>query len=86
MYARRATEEWQALDGQRCRIPEVTSNEVGKELLMMKKGKAADANGVVAEMIQMGGQKLHSAIANLFNDVLVNNAEAPEERKIPESK
>jgi hypothetical protein len=69
------------IDGQRCRIPEVTSNEVGKELLMMKNGKAADANGVVAEMIKMGGQKLHSAIANLFNDVLVNNAEAPEEWK-----
>jgi len=65
----------------RCAIPKVTAGEVRKQLLLMKNGKASDAAGIVAEMIKAGGERLQSVLADLFNDVLVNNAPPPQEWK-----
>jgi hypothetical protein len=45
----------------------------------MKDGKARDESGVVAEMLKQGTQQLHEAVLDLFNDILQDDREAPEQ-------
>ena len=82
MCKRRAGEEKQALfSTKNYQIPEITSEEVGKQLALMKQGKSADAAGIVAEMIKVGGERLRQALAGLFNDILLKDAAPPPEWK-----
>ena len=60
-------------------VDPITSEEVRKQLDLMKKGKAADSNGVVVEMLKAAGEALVALIADLYNDVLHPNAQVPEE-------
>ena len=39
-------------------IPPITTQEVEKQLMSMKNGKAADVVGIVAEMVKVGGRRL----------------------------
>ena len=52
--------------------------ELAAALAKMKAGKAKDSCGIVAEMLKHGGETLHLAILELFNDILVNKACPPE--------
>ena len=55
-----------------------TNEEVHRALKGMKRGKAGDSHGLVAELLKDGGDSLRSAIAMLFNDVASNKAPPPE--------
>ena len=44
---------------------------------LLKKGKAADSEGIVAEIVKCGGPVLMEAIASLFTDVLAEEKEPP---------
>jgi hypothetical protein len=82
LYARKVVGgSWTFTGNHEYGIPEVTVKEVSKQLHMMKNGKAADSNGIVAEMLKMGGEKLQAIITDLFNEILVRKAEPPEEWK-----
>ena len=59
----------------------ITGQEVEKQLMSMKNGKAADSVGIVAEMVKVGGKRLQEALADLFNEVLLENAAPPAEWK-----
>ena len=50
-----------------------------------KKAKLLTLAGIVAEMIKVGRDRLQSVLADLFNDVLVNNTPPPQEWKMLES-
>ena len=82
LYARRGPEDTRKATGvPKYEIPAVTFEEVSKQLKLMKKGKAADFAGIVAEMLKAGGEKLKSVIADLFNEVLLHKAVPPTEWK-----
>ena len=58
-----------------------TMVELQQALSKMKAGKAKDTAGIVAEMLTQGGTCLHEAILDLFNDILLPQAELPESWK-----
>eukprot|EP00973_Karenia_brevis_P028165 3880353-Karenia_brevis.AAC.1 len=45
---------------------------------MMSKGKASDRSGIVVEMLQHGGPRLHEAIGQLFTELLQRSPPVPE--------
>lgn len=55
----------------------VTRDEVRKQLRAMKRNKAADEAGIVAEMLKEGGDDLMDALACLFTEVLKPGAKVP---------
>ena len=52
-------------------IAAVTTDEVAHYLKKMCKRKAADTCGIVVEFLQEGGDRLASALADLFTDLLM---------------
>ena len=59
-------------------IPSVTVEEIDQHVRKLKRGKAADTRGVVAEMLKVGGQLLKEVLADVFTCILVNGDEPPE--------
>ena len=59
-------------------IPSVTVEEIDQHVRKLKRGKAADTRGVVAEMFKVGGQLLKEVLADVFTCILVNGDEPPE--------
>ena len=51
-------------------ITHFTRDELENAMKHMKKGKAKDRKGIIAEMIKDGNHDLQIALLNLFNDVL----------------
>ena len=51
-------------------VPAVTPAEVEQQLKKMKKSKAPDTGGIVAECLKHGGHTLMETLAELFTDVL----------------
>jgi len=60
-------------------IPPITIEELRTALKRMKKGKAKDKAGIVAEMLQADCLELHNLIVDLFTDVLAPQAIPPVE-------
>ena len=58
-------------------IPAFTSQELGKALGQLKTGKAADSNGIVAEMLKTGGYTLREALLHLYNAIIQPNSPSP---------
>ena len=58
--------------------PPVTAEEVQEQLKKMAKKKAADAAGIVVEMLQCGGQALAELLAEVFSAILQAKARPPE--------
>ena len=58
-------------------VEAVTPKEVRKQLILMKKNKAADETGVVAELLREGGDDLMEHLANIFTEVLKPGADVP---------
>ena len=58
-------------------IVRIEPEEVRRQLAKMKRKKAADAAGIVAEMLKDGGIRVAAAIAGLFNDVLEMDGPPP---------
>ena len=58
-------------------VPEFNEKEIARALKALKKGKAADKNGMVAEMLKDGGAKLRRILLKLINDVVKPEAQAP---------
>ena len=54
-----------------------TIEELRTALKKMKNGDAKDVAGIVADMLKYGGESLHEAILNLFNDILLPDALPP---------
>ena len=61
--------------------PPFTLDELTDTLRQLKSGKSKDTAGIVAEMIKFGGVTLHSAILDLYNDLLSPEAMPPERWK-----
>ena len=59
-------------------IPSVTAAEIGDHVTKLKKGKAADSKGIVAEMFKVGGEYLKQVLADVFTSILVHGDEPPE--------
>ena len=59
-------------------IEDITEDEVRIQLKKMKKSKAGDSAGLVAEMLQYGSQELCRILAKLFSKVLRFEVEPPE--------
>jgi hypothetical protein len=51
--------------------------ELRRAMQQLKNGKAADSNGIVAEMLKFGGRRLQTTLLNLFNSVLQPDAPTP---------
>lgn len=49
--------------------PPFTTEELLRALRRLKNGKAKDCQGIVAEMLKLGGEKLHESILTVSNDV-----------------
>jgi len=62
-------------------IPELTEAEVEDALKKMKRRKASDKSGVVAELLKDAGESVRRAIAMIFNDVAVRKMKPPAEWK-----
>lgn len=60
------------------RIPSFTSEEVQQEIKQLKNNKCKDASGMVAEMLKCGGPNLVTILRDTYNQILSDNAEAPE--------
>ena len=59
------------------RIPAFTAQELGKALGQLKTGKAADSNGIVAEMLKAGGHTLREVLLNLYNAITQPSSPSP---------
>ena len=66
------------LGSEREGILPIECEEANVQLQHMKNNKAQDGAGVVAEMLQSGGQKLLGIITDVFNDILLRE-QAPAE-------
>jgi sorting nexin-29 len=54
---------------------------VEDEISLLKKGKAKDKQGVLAEMIKCGGKRLAEALQMVFNEIISPSGEPPESWK-----
>jgi hypothetical protein len=63
-------------------ITPFTMKELLDSLRKMQTGKAADTSGIVAEMLKQDTPVLHSAILDLFNDVLTLSRPPPDQWNI----
>ena len=61
----------------RSSLPQVSAQEVDDELKKMKRGKAGDRAGVVAEMLKKGGENFKELLAEMFTLVLKGTWETP---------
>ena len=59
-------------------LEQFTTKEVHAALKNMKRGKAGDKSGLVAELLKDGGNGVNAAIALLFNDILDSASPPPE--------
>ena len=55
-----------------------TSEEIDNHVRKLKKGKAADSKGIVAEMFKVGGEYLKQVLADVFTSILVYGDEPPD--------
>ena len=62
-------------------VPDITGEEVEVQLGKMKKNKAGDDAGLVAEMLQYGCHELRDILAQLFTRILNFGTEPPESWK-----
>ena len=62
-------------------IPPFTPDELAKAMTQLRNGKASDKAGIIAEMLKGGGDKLHDALLNLYNEVIKRDATTPEQWK-----
>ena len=51
--------------------------ELCHAMRQLKKGKAADNNGIIAEMLTNGGHRLRTTLLHLYNDILKPDAPTP---------
>jgi len=58
-------------------IPAFTKQELHKALRQLKNGKAADSNGIVAEMLKTGESTLREVLLNLYNTILQPGTPSP---------
>ena len=58
-------------------VARITAEEVEGQLKKMARGKAADRKGIVAEMLRFGGAGLLQVLADVFNDILVEEQMPP---------
>ena len=61
------------------KIPKFDANELTIALKSLKKGKARDSKGFVAEMLKVGGVRLRDILLQLMNAVLDEGAPTPTE-------
>ena len=59
-------------------VPTFAMDDFQTSLRKLKNSKAGDTGGVVAEMLKNGGQSVHTAVLDLFNDILRPTAASPE--------
>ena len=59
------------------RVPPFTKPELHIALRQLKAGKAADSNGIFAEMLQHGGDRLRTVLLDSFNAILQPSAPTP---------
>ena len=64
--------------GEQSDIPPVTAEEVRTQVKKLKKGKAADSAGIVAEMFKDGGDYLLEVLAHVFTSILADGEEPPQ--------
>ena len=62
-------------------IPPFTYNELDTELKKLKDGRCADTNGAFVEMIKKGGETIRNVLLDLFNEVIKQDQQAPEQWK-----
>jgi len=58
-------------------IDEFTISELEAAIKSLKRGRAKDSNGIVAEMIKTGGPVVTNVLLELFNEIIKPNASAP---------
>ena len=62
-------------------VDDITEEEVKAQLKKMAKGKGADGDGIITEILALGGDDLARELANIFSDVLQGRDEVPRYRK-----
>ncbi len=75
LYRSRQSKQVRANVGTRKNLPKFSMEELKDSLKMMKRGKAKDSQGVVAEMLKDGGDDLLECILDMFNDLLGPDSE-----------
>jgi len=70
---------WRTRDAPAFELIPITLQELTAALGLMKRGRAMDESGVIAEMLKDGSQTLLAAILDLFNDVLSLRQQPPAE-------
>lgn len=59
-------------------VPEVTVEEIERDLKQMHNGKAGDQSGLVVEMIQRGSKELFQLMAMMFSENTSGRSQPPE--------
>ena len=59
-------------------IPEITTDELPKAIKRLKKGKAADSNGIRAEDIKACDEETKEMVRQIFNEIVKQNEFTPE--------
>ena len=59
-------------------IPEITTDELLKASKRLKKGKAADSNGIIAEDIKACDEETKEMVRQIFNEIVKQNELTPE--------
>ena len=84
LYESRQAEEAQELQGdgeQEAAVEPFDEIEMDEALKKIKKGRAADEKGLVAEMLKQGGENLRRVLLGLMNSVISPDAPPPKEWK-----
>ena len=82
LYTGQPKEVGHALEEDEClreSLEPITLEELRAALALMKRGKAKDENGIIAEMLKDGSTDLISVVRGVFNDILLLRKDLPEE-------
>eukprot|EP00973_Karenia_brevis_P017673 2427123-Karenia_brevis.AAC.1 len=64
--------------GDESRVRAFSMIELTDALKNMGSNKAADSNGIVAELLKLAGEPLWDILLDVFNDILLHGSEPPD--------
>ena len=64
-------------ESRNCQVEEFTFKELEKAIDQLKAGKAKDNSGLIAEMIECGGDQLTFVLLGMYNEILKHDGEPP---------
>ena len=60
-------------------IPDISAEEVKKQIKEHRNDKAADQKGIIAEIMKLCGENFIEVMADFFNDILQGRGDVPDQ-------